>query len=533
MKSMKPSTDRLGAADPAERVRRIVIVAGHKTHGPEGNGIHDYPAQARFLEDALRRGALGGRLAIVRAEDDAWPAAAIAEADCLVVISDGRMADVGSEALHLASPDRIAAVDAAVGRGMGVVPIHYATFTPERDLERVLRWQGAAFQWEQGGKADKYTAADWYSKITRSVGVFDLMAEGHPVLRGVAAGRLAEEYYHRLAFHADAVPLVAVRALPGADLREMTVAWALERPGGGRGFGTTMVHSLDSLRNDGLRTLLLNGIAWAAGAELPAAGLGVAFSEREEVNHRLGLGPAPAPIRVAVLAGNNAHRWHNWPETTAALLRAWGDDPRITARVHTDPGDLATALDDRDVLVLNWCNWQDPVGLPQAARAAIHAFTERGGGVFVHHFANGACHVSLPDAAQSDWPWYRTLVRRVWESRPIAPGSSGHDGFGGFEVRVKGAHPLVAGLPRFTLEDELYWRQHGTEPGEPILVATSTGTGAEEPLAWAYEVGSGRVVQSLLGHSAKTYEAAPMRVFARRVVAWCAGRQIHGPADGP
>jgi len=32
----------------------------------------------------------------------------------------------------------------------------------------------------------------------------------------------------------------------------------------------------------------------------------VSFAEREEVNHRLGLGPAPAPIRVAVLAGNEA-----------------------------------------------------------------------------------------------------------------------------------------------------------------------------------------------------------------------------------
>jgi type 1 glutamine amidotransferase len=519
---------KLGASDKSPRTRRIVIVAGRKSHGPDENGIHDYPAQARLLDDALRRSPLGGGLEILRTENGDWPAAAIAEADALVVISDGRDGDLPyEEAAHLVSPERIATVDAAVARGMGVVPVHFATFAAERDLECALRWQGAAFQWEQNGKRD------WYSRITWATGVLDLLSGAHPVLRGVKAGSLREEYYHRLAFHPVAVPLVAVRALPGADSREQAVAWAVERADGGRGFGTTMVHSLDSLRHDGLRALLLNGVAWAAGAEVPAEGIRVPFTEREDVNHRLGLGPAPAPIRVAVLCGNNAHRWHNWPETTAALLRAWGDDPRITARVHTDPADLETALADRDVLVLNWCNWQDPVGMPAGARDALQAFTARGGGVFVHHFANGACHASLPGAAASDWPWYRTLVRRVWEHRDIAPGVSAHDHYRSFEVRAKSGHPLVAGLPACTIEDELYWRQHGTEPIEPLLVATSGQTGAEEPLVWAYEVGKARVVQSLLGHSAKTYEAGAMRAFARRAVAWCAGRAIHGPADGP
>lgn len=516
-----------GATDHSHRLRRIVVLAGRKSHGPDDNGIHDYPAQARLLEDALRRSSVGAQLAIVRAENDTWPAEAIAEADCIVVISDGRDGDLPyAEASHLSSPERIAAVEAAVAGGAGVVAVHFATFASERDLESVLRWQGGAFQWEQGGKRE------WYSRITWAAGVLDLLAEEHPVLRGVAASRLHEEYYHRLALHPAAVPLVAVRALPG-DSREQTVAWALERATGGRGFGTTMAHSLDSLRHDGLRTLLLNGIVWAAGAAVPADGMLVPFAEREDVNHRLGLGPVPAPIRVAVLTGNNAHRWHNWPETTAALLRAWGDDPRITARVHTDPADLETALADRDVLVLNWCNWQDPAGLSAATRAAIQAFTARGGGVFVHHFANGACHPSLPGAGASDWPWYRTLVRRVWEHRNIAPGVSSHDPYRSFEVRAKSGHPLVAGFPACTIEDELYWRQHGTEPIDPLLVATSQQTGAEEPLAWAYQVDNARVVQSLLGHSAKTYEAGAMRAFARRAVAWCAGRAIHGPADGP
>ena len=120
---------KLGASDKSPRTRRIVIVAGRKSHGPDENGIHDYPAQARLLDDALRRSPLGGGLEILRTENGDWPAAAIAEADALVVISDGRDGDLPyEEAAHLVSPERIATVDAAVARGMGVVPVHFATF---------------------------------------------------------------------------------------------------------------------------------------------------------------------------------------------------------------------------------------------------------------------------------------------------------------------------------------------------------------------------------------------------------------------
>lgn len=503
--------------------RRIVIVAGRKSHGPADNGIHDYPAQARLLQWGLQK-AYGDAVVVTRAEDDTWPSAAIAAADTLVIISDGRDGDQPyAEASHLASPERIAEVEAAAARGMGVVVIHFATFAAERDAERVLRWQGAHFAWEKDGKRA------WSSRITWATGVLEHATPGHAVLRGVSSGPLREEFYHALAFHPHAVPLIRVRALPGEQDAERNVAWAIERPDGGRGFGTSMVHSLDSLRHDGLRTLVLNGIAWSARLEIPEGGLRVPYAEREDVAVGLGICAAPGPIRVAVLAGNAAHRWHHWPETTGALLHAWAEDPRISTRVYTDPLDLVTGLGDRDVLVLNWVNWEDPLGLAPTVRRAIEDFVARGGGVFIHHFANGACHVSLPHAAASDWPWYRTLVRRIWDHRVVDGYTSTHDRFRSFSVRVaQGDHPLVAGLNDFSVEDELYWRQRGDEPIQSLLVARSEESGADEPLAWTYEVGAGRVVQSLLGHSAKTYDAPAMRVFARRAVAWCARRAVHG-----
>lgn len=518
----------LGAKDKTNRKRQIVIIAGKKSHGPDDNGIHDYPAQARLVQDCLLRSALAGQLHITRLEENNWEEAQIQQADCLVIISDGKDGDKPyDQASHLTTTERIEQVNKWVEQGMGVVPVHFATFATEQQMPDVLNWQGAFFHWEQNGKRD------WKSRITWATGIFDRLNENHPTLRGVNTDRLHEEFYHQLTFAPNVTPLIKIRALPGDKELDQTVAWAIQREDGGRGFGTTMGHSLDIFRHHGLRTLLFNGIVWSAGLDVPDDGLQVPFAEREDVNGRLGVGPKPTPIRVAMLSGNNAHRWHNWPETTGALLRAWGDDPRITVRVHTDPDDLIKGLDDRDVLVLNWCNWHDPAGLSLQARQAIEAFTHRGGGVFIHHFANGANHPSLPlTDGKSDWPWYyQTLVRRVWEHRDIAPGKSSHDCYGKFIVTPQSQHSLVAGLPAFEVEDELYWRQHGDLPIEPLLVATSNVTGAQEPLAWAYQVNQSRVVQSLLGHDAGSYRSGAARAFVRRVIAWCANRAIHGGDD--
>jgi hypothetical protein len=51
------------------------------------------------------------------------------------------------------------------------------------------------------------------------------------------------------------------------------MAWAYERPGGGRGFGFTGLHKHANLADDDMRTLLLNAVAWVAGLEVPADGV--------------------------------------------------------------------------------------------------------------------------------------------------------------------------------------------------------------------------------------------------------------------
>ena len=52
-----------------------------------------------------------------------------------------------------------------------------------------------------------------------------------------------------------------------------TMAWARERPDGGRGFGITGGHFHWNWGNDNFRKLVLNAIVWAAHVDVPADGV--------------------------------------------------------------------------------------------------------------------------------------------------------------------------------------------------------------------------------------------------------------------
>src|SRR5947208_14180905 len=55
--------------------------------------------------------------------------------------------------------------------------------------------------------------------------------------------------------------------------KKQVMAWAYERPDGGRGFGFTGLHKHSNLGDDNMRTLLLNAVAWVAKLPVPADGI--------------------------------------------------------------------------------------------------------------------------------------------------------------------------------------------------------------------------------------------------------------------
>src|SRR5204862_4543982 len=65
--------------------------------------------------------------------------------------------------------------------------------------------------------------------------------------------------------------------------KAQVMAWAYERPDGGRGFGFTGLHKHDNLANDNFRTVLLNAVAWVSKLEVPAKGVPSKTPSREEL----------------------------------------------------------------------------------------------------------------------------------------------------------------------------------------------------------------------------------------------------------
>ena len=535
------SRDGLNAAD--SQLRKIVLIAGPKSHGPVGNGIHDYPWSVKLLKVMLDNSNVSGQVR-VEYHTGGWPEdeSTLEDADTIMVVSDGRDGDKYEEAPHFASAERAAVIQRQIDRGCGFVTFHFSTFAPDEFAEQSFDWTGGYFDWDEDGK--------WYSAIEVHETEVQPATSDHPLLHGVEPFTMKEEFYFNIRFLEDSnddsvTPILNVPVLPGREPNGSVVAWAKERADGGRGFATTCGHFYDNWRHADFRKLILNALVWTAGLEPPESGVEACYYTHQEITAaiagRSGAERAVVdeePIRVLIFAGNEAHKWHNWEKTTPAIKTQLELDPRIQVDVSNDIEDLARrSLADYDVIVQNsYANWQDPTPLSVEARTSFVNFLQRGGGLLLIHFANGAWHYSLPMAEASDWPEYRNIVRRVWNHDGEGEARSGHDAFGPYIVEVLDVeHPIISGLGDFGIVDELYYRQDGAQPIEPLIAARSKDTGRDEPLAWTYTYGKGRVFQTLLGHSEQTYEAFEACEMLRRAVAWSAARRVveFDPATAP
>jgi type 1 glutamine amidotransferase len=276
-------------AAEASSGNKIVLIAGKKSHGPEGNRIHDYGWTVRLLQVLLERSNIREQLR-VETHFDGWPRdeRTLEDADTIMIVSDGRDGDKFAEAPHFSSVDRMAIIERQMKRGCGFITFHFSTFASEAYRQQILEWSGGYFQWETAG------IRKWYSAIKVLDAELALPTPDHAIVRGVAPFRLKEEYYYNLRFDPTdkaLVPLLSVPALPGREPDGCWVAWARERADGGRGFGTSCGHFYDNWKNPGFRKLMLNAIAWSAHVEVPEWGVEAAYVEREEIHAVLAADP--------------------------------------------------------------------------------------------------------------------------------------------------------------------------------------------------------------------------------------------------
>ena len=496
-----------GAAPP----KKIVIIAGRKSHAP---GAHEYLKSAKLLKVMLERSTPGAR---VELHFNGWPekAATLDTADSIVTISDGQDGHLGSPAPFM-TPERMAIIERQMKRGCGFGFIHFSTFAPDAYGEQILAWSGGYFDWQ-----DDTGARHWYSAIKTLETRVEPATIGHPALRGIAPFDLKEEFYYQIRFPLDLTGWMALLRVPalGGTPASQTVGWTVERPDGGRGFGTSMGHFYANWQVPAYRKYFLNLIAWSAGIEVPAAG--IEASMVDETDRLL----VPKPVKTLLLTGDD-HPAHLWKQTTVSLMEDLNNrGPEFDVTVTEDPNQLAH-LDGYRLLVLHYANWTSP-GLRDAAKAGLVRYLKRGGGLAVIHFANGAFHHSLPKSPGTDWPGYRDIVARVWDhSQPTV----GHDPYGKFRVDIV-PHALTRGLASYETTDELYFGQVGTRKVEVLATARSRKTGRDEPMAMVYRVGKGRVFQTVLGHAVESQRNDGTTQLIRRGATWAAGGRRMGNKD--
>lgn len=95
----------------------------------------------------------------------------------------------------------------------------------------------------------------------------------HPVSRGVDPFAYKDAFASFARPVAGATPILTSQIRDGGESSQRTVAWAFDRPGGGRSFAFSGLHHLSGLDSPELRKLLLNAVAWTAGLDVPAGGV--------------------------------------------------------------------------------------------------------------------------------------------------------------------------------------------------------------------------------------------------------------------
>ncbi|MCM8539681.1 MAG: ThuA domain-containing protein, partial [Lentisphaeraceae bacterium] len=267
--------------------KQVVLIAGKKSHGPEGNGIHDYGWNVRLIKTMLENSNVKDQIE-VSIFFNGWPqnAPVLSEADTIMIISDGRDGDKFEESLHLQNPEIINYVEKQTKSGCGLVTFHFSTFAPDVNAAQVLEWNGGYFDWETDGKRK------WYSAIKTLDTEVKTVAVNHPVLRGVKPFQMKEEFYYNIRFKENDSRLQSILEVPALNSQQAlgnTVAWAVERKDGGRGFATTCGHFYKNWQNADFRKTILNGLIWSAKIDIPAAGVeSKVFTHSEITNHLSG-----------------------------------------------------------------------------------------------------------------------------------------------------------------------------------------------------------------------------------------------------
>lgn len=360
-----------------------MLIGGPASHG---KGEHDFPAGARVLGETLNK-ISSSQFAEYSV---GWPTDEIVDsADLVVLYTDGRAEHVASRRLDTLRKRML------MGKGLAV--LHFALEPPESDRATAVFLRQAVGGWFEPG---------WSVNP-----VWRLRAEpeaSHPAARGVGLLDLEDEWYFHLRFRdglAGIQPLL--RALPPEELvkddgprsgnptvraelargERQVVAWTSELPNGARGFGFTGGHFHRNWYDPAFRRLVVNGLVWAAGLEVPAGGVpvpepseplyatldeAIARGDAADVRRHLAANPEAArgaagarlaPLHQAILRKQTA---------IALLLLEHGADVDAPDSSGRTPLHLAVERDDATVAQALLARKADPARRDRVGWTPLH-----------------------------------------------------------------------------------------------------------------------------------------------------------------
>lgn len=249
-------------AEPAPRKRLLLLAQGPDGHPP---ATHEYVAGQRAMAHLLRD--LPGLELVPQMANEPWR-----EGPEELAKADGAFLFLSEGAQWLAAePRRQEAFARLAQRGGGLSALHWATGTRAAlPIAGFVKLFGAC----HGGPDRKYQVLETQLHVATAQ---------HPICTGLADFRVKDEFYYRLKRAAADEPRSALASLLEAEIdgeRHM-VAWAWQRPDGGRSFGFTGLHFHANWERAEYRRLLAQGVLWTLNLPIPAQGLPVAIGAED------------------------------------------------------------------------------------------------------------------------------------------------------------------------------------------------------------------------------------------------------------
>ena len=271
--------------------KKLLLLAGRASHA---QGAHEFRAGCLLFQKCLEK-SIGEKL-VTAVYTDGWPEdpTAFDNADAILLFSDG------GKGHPVIQSNRLAQIDALAKRGIGVACLHYGVEVPkEKGGPEFLNWIGGFFE------TDWSVNPHWTLVKTE-------LAHNHPICSGVKPFELNDEWYYHMRFREPNEEVVKIlTAIPPDSTRERpdgphsnnptvrsqkgsreVLAWAYERPDGGRGFGCTGGHFHENWANKDFRTLILNALVWTSGLDVPKKGIS---SHVSDIDLTKDLDPPPPP----------------------------------------------------------------------------------------------------------------------------------------------------------------------------------------------------------------------------------------------